>query len=98
MFDGLWFRSRAADRQRTDSLAGDIGRQAMGLQPAGHAGLQHLTLVSAAFDEFSAPEGGFGRLDALLGERQAHARMTAAQDDAQHRAGFGLPAPESTVG
>ena len=65
MFDGLWFRGRTAGRRRAGSLVADSAR----------------TPVSpgvAAFDEFSAPEGGFGRLDALLGEHRAVAATLAS--------------------
>ena len=86
MFGSLWFRSRAADRQRSGSAATA-------------AGLLHSSSSGASFDEFSAPEGGFGRVDALLGERRADlAAATARPDDATHRGDLVMPVRGTRAG
>ena len=86
MFDGLWFRSRAADRQRSDSAKADAG---------------HHQAFAASFDEFSAPEGGFGRLDVLLGEYRQQAipaAPSAPAADAGQRGEFALRSPGTSAG
>jgi len=80
MFDGFRLRSRIASPQhRGTAIAG----------PAHSAGT-----ADDAFDEFGAPEGGYGRLDMLLDDRKTVASQQGkAPAEPAHAVDYALAAP-----
>lgn len=88
MFDGFWFRGRAI------AQPGRNGVTATRLAADRKAG-------GEVFDEFGAPEGGFGRLEAFLDDTKAAALQAGQQarapvQDPRH-ADYALGAPGSVA-